>query len=159
LRWLLDGLPTSTATWKVIVSGVPLSTYTGNFFKGHDSWAGSRLIGGFDRELGEIVGTLRDRHVRNVVWISTDIHIARLLSYTPTQDGTPDFYEFISGPLSAITGDLKPLDPTFHPKILYEETNFFNFGVIRIDGKSQTLSVEIRDQTGKVHYSLSLPAR
>jgi len=159
LRWLLDGLAASNATWKVIVSGVPLSTYTGNLFKGHDSWAGSLLISGFDRELGEIVGALRDQHVQDVVWLSTDIHVARLLSYDPTQDGTPDFYEFISGPLSAITGDLKPLDPTFRPKILYEETNFFNFGVVRIDGASRALNVEIRDQQGKVHHSLTLPAR
>lgn len=159
LRWLLDGLASSTARWKVIVSSVPLSTYTGNLIRGHDSWAGGPLLNGFNRELGEIVTALHHRNLHNVAWLSTDIHIARLLSYDPTQDGTPDFYEFISGPLSAVTGDLKPLDPTFHPKVLYQETNFFNFGVVRIDGKSQTLSVEIRDQEGKVHYSLTVPAR
>lgn len=159
LRWLLDRLAASTATWKVIVSGVPLSTHTGNFLTGHDGWGGGAFAGGFATELGKIVATLSARQIHNVVWLSTDIHVARILSYDPDQDGTADFYEFISGPLSAITGNLDPLDQTFHPSILYEETRFFNFGVVRINGVSGALSVEIRDQAGDLHYSLTLPAR
>lgn len=38
LRWLLDGLSNSTATWKVIVSSVPLSAHTGGIFTGRDGW-------------------------------------------------------------------------------------------------------------------------
>jgi alkaline phosphatase D len=158
LRWLLDRLAASTTTWQVIVTGVPLSAHTGSIFTGNDSWGKGWISAGFDTELGKILATLHDRHLRNVVWITTDIHVARILSYDPDQDGTADFHEFISGPLSAITGNLDPLDQTFHPKILYEETNFFNFGVVRIDGKSGALSVEIRDQGGKVHYTLRLPS-
>ena len=102
---------------------------------------------------------LRAQQQHNVVWLSTDIHVARSLSYDPDRDGVADFHEFISGPLSAITGDLDPLDETFQPRLLYEETNFLNFGVVRIDGKTGSLTVEIRDQEGKAHYSLTLPAR
>jgi alkaline phosphatase D len=158
LRWLLDRLTASTATWKIIVSSVPFSAYTGSMLTGNDSWGKGEFSDGFDTELGKIVTTLRDRHLRNLAWISTDIHVARILSYDPDQDGTADFHEFICGPLSAITGNFDPLDQTFHPSILYEETQFFNFGVVKIDGKSGTLSVEIRDQEGKVHYTLTLPA-
>lgn len=159
LRWLLDSLSTSTATWKVIVSSVPLSAHTGRIFTGHDGWGGGVLADGFTTELRTIVTALQERRIRNVVWLSTDIHVARFFSYDPNNDGTPDFYEFISGPLSAITGNLDPLDHTFHPTILYEETNFFNFGVVRVDGKSGALTVEIRDQEGKVHHALTLKAR
>jgi alkaline phosphatase D len=94
-----------------------------------------------------------------VAWISTDIHVARIFSYDPDQDGIIDFHEFISGPLSAITGNFDPLDQTFHPKVLYEETNFFNFGVGKIDGESGALTIEIHDQEGKRHYSLRLPTQ
>lgn len=159
LKWLLDGLTSSTATWQIIMSSVPLSARTGNPRTGHDSWATGSFPGGFDAELGKIVTTLRTQHRRNVVWLSTDIHVARSLSYDPDQDGVADFYEFISGPLNAITGDLDPLDETFHPRILYEETHFFNFGLIRIAGKTGALTVEIRDQKGSIHYTLTLPAR
>ena len=159
LRWLLAGLAASTATWQVIVSGVPLSAQTGSPFTGNDSWGRGLISSGFDTELGKVISTLQEHHLRNVVWLSTDIHVARLLAYDPNQDGVVDFHEFICGPLSAITGDLDPRDQTFHPRILYEENNFFNFGVVRIAGKSGALSVEIRDQEGKVHHTLTLPAR
>jgi alkaline phosphatase D len=159
LKWLLDGLTSSTATWQVIMSSVPLSARTGNPRTGHDSWAKGSFPGGFDTELEKIVATLRTQQKRNVVWLSTDIHVARSLSYDPDQDGVVDFHEFISGPLSAITGDLDPLDDTFRPQILYEETHFFNFGVVRIAGKTGALTVEIRDQEGSKHYTLTLPAR
>jgi len=159
LRWLLDGLTASTATWQVILSSVPLSAQTGNPRTGHDSWAKGDFPGGFDVELGKIIATSQAQQKRNIVWLSTDIHVARSLVYDPDQDGLPDFHEFISGPLSAITGDLDPLDQTFHPQILYEETRFFNFGLIRIDGKTGALTVEIRDQEGKTHYTLTLSAR
>lgn len=157
LRWLLDRLATSTATWQVIVSGVPLSAHTGGLLTGNDSWARGLVSSGFDTELRKIVLALQARPLRNVVWLSTDIHVARIFSYDPNQDGVADFHEFISGPLSAITGNLDPLDQTFHPRILYEENDFFNFGVVKIDGISGALTVEIRDQEGKVHYTLRLP--
>jgi alkaline phosphatase D len=158
-HWLLDGLASSTATWRIIMSSVPLSTQTGSPATGNDSWAKGAFSSGFDSELGAIVSTLQNSKKRNVIWLSTDIHVARMLSYDPDQDGAVDFYEFISGPLSAITGNLDPLDETFHPQVLYEETEFFNFGVVRIDGQSGALTAEIRDQEGKAHYTLTLPAR
>lgn len=159
LKWLLDGLASSSATWQVIMSSVPLSAQTGNPKTGHDSWAVGSFPGGFDAELEKIIAALHTQQKRNVVWLSTDIHVARSLSYDPNLDGVVDFYEFISGPLSAMTGDLDPLDETFHPRILSEETHFFNFGIIRIAGKTGALTVEIRDQQGNTHYTLTLPAR
>ncbi len=159
LRWLLERLATSTATWQVIVSSVPLSTHTGGLLTGNDSWGRGLVSSGFDTELRKIVLAFQARRLRNVVWLSTDIHVARILSYDPNQDGVADFHEFINGPLSAITGNLDPLDPTFHPRLLYEENDFFNFGVVKIDGTSGALTVEIRDQEGKVHYTLTLPAQ
>lgn len=159
LQWLLDGLMASTTTWQVIMSSVPLSAETGNPTTGNDSWAKGSFSGGFDSELGKILTVLHQQQKRNVVWLSTDIHVARALSYDPDQDDIVDFHEFISGPLSAITGNLDPLDPTFHPRILYEETRFFNFGVVKIDGASGALKVDICDQEGKSHYTVTLAAR
>lgn len=159
LRWFFDGLTASTATWKIIVSGVPLSAHTGRILTGHDGWGGGAVADGFTTELRTIVSTLQEKRMRNVVWLSTDIHVARFFSYDPNNDGNPDFYEFISGPLSAITGNLDSLDQTFHPTIVYEENGFFNFGVVKVNGKNGALTAEIRDQEGKVHHALTLKAR
>ena len=159
LRWFLDGLAASTATWKVIVSGVPLSALTGRILTGHDGWGGGAIADGFTTELRTIVTTLQEKQIRNVIWLSTDIHVARFFSYDSNDDSRPDFYEFISGPLSAITGNLDPLDHTFHPTILYEENGFFNFGVVKVNGKSGAFTVEIRDQEGKIHHTLTLRPR
>lgn len=156
-QWLLDGLAASTATWKAIFSSVPLSAHTGNVKTGRDGWGGDLPGTGFTTELTRIITHIRSRRIQNVVWFSTDVHVARVLSYDPGQDGTTDFYEFISGPLSAITGNLDPLDRTFHPRVLYEETNFFNFGLVRIHGQTGQLAVEIRDQQGNVRYGMTLP--
>jgi alkaline phosphatase D len=157
LKWLLDGLASSTTTWQIILSSVPLSARTGNPKRGHDSWAGGSFPGGFETELEKIVSTLQQAHKRHVVWLSADVHVARSLAYDPNQDGIADFYEFISGPLNAGTGDFDPLSDKFHPRLLYEETNFFNFGEVRIDGETGALTVEIRDQAGKIHYTLTAP--
>jgi alkaline phosphatase D len=159
LHWLLNGLTASTATWKIIVSSVPLSAHTGSFVNGRDGWGGGFFADGFGTELKKIITTLHDRGLRNVAWLSTDIHVARILSYDPNQDDVPDFHEFISGPLSAITGNFDTLDQTFRPQVLYEETNFFNFGMGKIDGQNGALTIEIHDQEGKRHYMLTLPAR
>ncbi len=159
LRWFLDGLTASTATWKIVVSGVPLSSHTGRILTGRDGWGGGAVADGFTTELRTIVSTLQEQRIRNVAWLTTDIHVARFFSYDPNRDGTPDFYEFISGPLAAITGNLDSLDYTFHPTILYEENGFYNFGVVKVNGKSGALTAEIRDQTGKVHHALTLKAR
>lgn len=158
LRWLLNRVTASSATWKILYSSVPLSARTGNFLTGRDSWGGGMFAGGFTTELQKIITTFSENHVRNLVWLSTDIHVARALAYDPDQNGVADFHEFISGPLSAAMGDFDPLDQMLHPTIVYEETNFFNFGVVKIDGASGALTLEIRDQTGKVHYMLTLPA-
>ena len=138
---------------------MPLSAHTGRILTGHDGWGGGTVADGFATELRTIVATLQEKRIRNVAWLTTDIHVARFFSYDPDNNGTADFYEFVSGPLAAITGNLDVLDDTFHPTILYEENGFYNFGVVKVNGKSGALTAEIRDQAGKVHHALTLKAR
>src|SRR5919106_4976135 len=56
-EWLLDGLAKSTATWKVIVTSVPLSNQKGGTLQipGNDSWALGADGTGFQTELRRIV--------------------------------------------------------------------------------------------------------
>lgn len=62
--WLLNGLLNSTATWKVITSGVTFNPET----KPSDAW------GGFKTEWQEIVSFIEDNNIKNVVVFSGDLH-------------------------------------------------------------------------------------
>jgi alkaline phosphatase D len=157
--WLLEGLTRSTATWKLIVSSVPVSIPKpgSKLIPGIDSWAKGEDGTGFGNELARIVRVIMDQPVRNVVWLTADVHYPQINAYDADDDGTADFHEFVAGPLSANPGRLAALDQTFHPTTLYTDTGFYNFGKLSVDG--QDLRVEIIDETGAVHYSQAFKAR
>ncbi|MFQ6091052.1 MAG: alkaline phosphatase D family protein, partial [Candidatus Bipolaricaulia bacterium] len=124
LEWLKQGLQGSDATWKIIISTVPLSVPSRG--QAQDSWANGRSRTGFERELLEIVDFILTDEIRNVVWLTGDVHFPQAISYDPDRDGTPDFYEFTSGPLSALPGTPRPWDRTLNPQSLYIDSGFFN---------------------------------
>lgn len=160
LSWLLESLAQSPAAWKIIVSSVPLSVPTGRmaWLRGRDGWASGYLFTGFETELLKIIDFIRTHSVRNVLWLTTDIHFAQSTAYDPDKDGAVDFHELASGPLSAALGEPASLDPTLNPEVLYQGSGFYNFGVVRIDGKGKDLVAEIRDQKGAVRFTLTLKA-
>lgn len=51
-----------------------------------------------------IVDHILGRRVRNVVFLAGDVHRVQANVYDPNGDGTPDFHEFLAGPLSAVSG-------------------------------------------------------
>ncbi|MBI3248446.1 MAG: alkaline phosphatase D family protein [Deltaproteobacteria bacterium] len=129
LTWLKETLTQSDATWKVIVSSVPMSVPTGvspqippeefaafdkvtglskllphlNKSGGLDGWANYEQGAGFEQELIEILRFMQRQGVNNNIWLTTDVHFAAAFRYTPFADA-PKFHprEFISGPLSAL---------------------------------------------------------
>lgn len=151
LTWLKQNLLNSTATWKVISSDVPISVPTGyNASKdGRDGWANGIDLDfssktGFERELKEIMKFIDDNEIRNVVFVTTDVHFPTILRYNADANGDGDgvdVYEIISGPLSAFrfgipSVPLPMLDPTFQPTILYVEGGISNFAYIQIQKQS-----------------------
>ncbi|MEK6617597.1 MAG: alkaline phosphatase D family protein, partial [Nitrospirota bacterium] len=151
--WLLDGLAHSTATWKVIATTVPRSNpkMGTKLVPGNDSWARGADGTGFQTELSMIVNAIRDRRIRNVVWLAADVHYAQLNVYDPDGDGVADFHEFICGPLSAAPVQPVPPDPVFRPTTLYSEGGFSNFGVVTVSGAS--LRVEVVDEAGTSRFT------
>lgn len=158
-EWLLDGLSHSTATWKVIATSVPLSNRKAGTVQipGNDSWARGADGTGFQTELRAIVRTIRDRHIRNVVWLAADVHYAQVNAYDPDGDGAVDFHEFICGPLSAASIQPVSPDPALRPATLYSEGGFTNFGLVAVNGTS--LRVEIIDETGLSRFVRTFAAR
>jgi alkaline phosphatase D len=174
LEWLKQELSNSNATWKVISSDVPISIPTGSnaSILGRDGWANGNETNnysyytGFERELTDLLRFIDEQSIKNIVFITTDVHFPASIRYNfdLNNDGNmTEIYELVSGPLSAIRlGVPSPvLDETFNPSLLYGEGNIFNFGYIRIeDGRGEEdendgngkphLIADIRDENGVV---------
>jgi len=159
LAWLLDGLSTSTATWKVIVTSVPLSIPKGGdaTVPGYDGWAGGPDGTGFERERRVIVDTILSHKLKNVVFLAGDVHFAQVNAYDPDRDGVIDFHEYIAGPLSARHGKLTATDDGLQPTQLYYESGFDNFGLARVT--KDEFAVAVVDEVGNTRFAHVVPAR
>ena len=170
LEWLKTALTQSSATWKLVSTDVPLSIPTGSNAEqnGRDAWAdglggGFAARTGFESELLDLLRSLDQDDVRNVVFMATDVHFAAQVRYDLDVDGDGDtllFHELVSGPLSAIRAPSPPaFDPTLHPVVLYAEGDIFNFGTIRVgDGSPAvpTLWTDVRDERGQIREGSEL---
>jgi alkaline phosphatase D len=154
-RWLLDALPASTATWKVLVSSVPLAVPTGRPER-RDSWSNANVFGlapeqgtGFVTERDAILREFRVRGVRNLVVLAADVHHAEVIRHQPHREWA--FHELIAGPLSATTGRPRPLDERLGPRTLFAQGGIYNFGEVTIDPTQ--LTVRLVDDQGTVLFT------
>jgi alkaline phosphatase D len=156
--WLLDGLRDSDATWKIVVSPVPLGMFTGGTYS--DSWSGANVVGlrragiGFVHERDMLLRAVRDAGVRNLVFLSGDVHHAELLRHEPS----PGFvlHEFVAGPLAARQGFRRFVDRSLGSRSLGSLGWANNFGEIVVDGEQ--LVVNVLDTSGTVRTGLGLRA-
>ena len=170
MAWLRRSLAGSDATWKIIVSSVPISIPTG-FPDARDGWAGHDGETGYENELRSLFEFLGQRKIRTV-WITTDVHFAAVFRYRPLP-ARPEFtvHEIVTGPLHAGLFPNREFDTTFATERLFfhgptsaEEVRdyntalgWFNFGLVeaRADG---TLLATIINARGEEVYRLQLPA-
>jgi alkaline phosphatase D len=173
LQWLEESLKNSSATWKVISSDIPISVPTGAnaSILGRDGWANGNETNfssktGFERELRQLLKILDDNNIKNIVFVTTDVHFPANILYEVDANNDGDkliFHELISGPLSAFRlgmpdgVPIPKLDTTFNPKILYEEGGVFNFGYVQVQKHTEDnlvhLVAQIVDDNGFAHSS------
>jgi alkaline phosphatase D len=160
--WLEQQLRATDATWVVVVSSVPISIPTGAGGEdGRDGWASGQTRTGYERELESILRQMRRTGIENGIWITTDVHHATGIRYTPfAGDEKFTVHEFVAGPLNAGLGSAKELDGTFHPERLFahapkigpksweQARRWFNFGLLTID-ESGGARVSIRNANGQ----------
>ena len=178
IDWLLASLTISDATWNVVVSSVPISIPTGAYpdpASGRDGWANYDQGTGFEVELRKLLINLYEAGVRNLIWITTDVHFASVLRYRPFER-FPDFvfYEVATGPLSAGVRPSDLLDDSFHPERLFrwpptgeganeieiasfdEALHWFNFGELEVDAEG-LLTIRVVNGEGRPVYEETLP--
>jgi len=178
-HWLVETLARSRAKWKIVACDQPLGLViadgpNGERHEGYANGEGPPL--GRELELSAVLSGIAARGVKNVVWLTADVHYAAAHHYDPSratlgQQMPPfrAFWEFVAGPLHAISGVPKPLDPTFGPELRFQWAppagsngaapwdGLQNFGSVELDGPRDGLTVRIHDLQGHEKYKLELP--
>lgn len=165
LAWLKRSLADSDAAWNVVASSVSVAVPTGSEQFGRDGWADGETGNGFERELLDLLRFLDQRNVKNLVFITADLHFAQVTRHERDYDGNGDslrFHEIVAGPLNARTRAPYWLDQTTNPTSLYGEGNLFNFGYAEVarrkDGRAY-FRVETRDSFGQARPGSVLELR
>jgi len=157
-RWLREAVTASSATWKVVVTSVSLSIPTGRAAR--DSWTNANFFGfpepgaGFAAERDAMLDAFRSAGVRNLVFLTADVHHAEILRHQPTE--TWAFHEFAAGPLAAFHGISRPVDQGLNPQTLFALGGIENFGVVELD--AGFLTVRIIDVNGTLRFLHTIPA-
>lgn len=163
LQWLKRSLKSSTAKWKVICSDMPLGLVVGDGKNFENSSNGDGPVLGREFEIASLLRHIKQNSVKNVVFITADVHYAASHHYSPDravfQDFDP-FWEFVSGPLHAGTFGPGKLDNTFGPRVefcgipnrmqqnLSPDEGYQFFGLIEINGDSQNMTVKHFNREG-----------
>ncbi|MDB4946249.1 MAG: secreted alkaline phosphatase [Labilithrix sp.] len=176
LAWLEGALAASTATWKVIASDMPVGLVVSEpapgapgvqAFDGFANQGGA--ASGRELELAHLFASLRARRVKNVVWLTADVHYAAAHRYDPSRAAFKDldpFWEFVAGPMHAAAFPRKPFDDTFGPELAYASAGWDTygspatgqqyFGVVRIEGRTGVMRVTLVDARGRDLFAIDL---
>lgn len=172
MRWLKQRLRASRATWKVIASDMPLAILVRDGPANFEAWAnGDGPPLGRELELADLLRFLHDHAIRNVIWLTADVHYAAAHHYHPSRARFTEFHpfwEFVAGPLHAGTFGPNELDPTFGPELKFcavpagmkpnrppsEGLQFF--GTVEIDGRSEGMTVSLVNAAGERLYRVEL---
>jgi alkaline phosphatase D len=173
--WLKRELLASRATWKVIAADMPIGLVVYHDFGrkwGSEAVAqGNGPALGRELEIADLLRLIKQNDVRNVVWITADVHYCATHVYEPGRARFTDFepfHEFVSGPIHAGGFGPNELDDTFGPRVVFTKhppagrvntpptEGGLYFGHVRIDGKSGVMTVSHRDLVGSVLHSIDL---
>lgn len=172
LQWLKQSLLNCKATWKVIASDMPVGLMIRDGAKAFENAAnGNGMPLGRELEFAELFQFIKRNRIRNIVWLTADVHYAAAHYYDPNRAQFQDFHpfwEFVTGPLHAGTFGPNELDNTFGPQVKFSSVAPGNtqnqpptaglqfFGQVKIDGESRVMTVAHYNLDGKKVYSIDL---
>jgi alkaline phosphatase D len=173
-QWLKEGLKQSTAAWKVVAADLPLGLIVGDGANRYEGVANAEPGAPLGRELeiADVLQFIRRERIRNVVWITADVHYCAAHEYHPSRATFTDFdpfWEFVAGPLHAGTFGPGRLDATFGPEAKFvgippgmkgnrpPSDGFQFFGTLSIDAKTRSLTARLHNLAGDRIYTNELP--
>lgn len=170
--WLEQALLNSTATWKVIASDMPIGLVVRDGETAFENMAnGDGPALGRELEFAGLLKFIKDHDIRNVVFLTADVHYTAAHYYDPAKaqfTGFKPFWEFVSGPLNAGTFGPNAIDNTFGPQVVYVKApeggkanlppsdGLQFFGQVDIDAASQAMTVALKDLAGATLYQVAL---
>lgn len=166
--WLIREVSSSKATWKVIAADLPLGIIVPDGAVNQESLANRDPGAPLGREL-EIAGVLsafKRNRVRNVVWLTADVHYCAAHHYSPDRAAFTDFdpfWEFVAGPIAAGSFGPNAMDGTFGPEVVFNKAGRFPgesprdgenqfFGHVQLGGDG-TFTASLRNANGAVVFS------
>ncbi len=172
ITWLLDALTASKARWKIIACDQPISLLITDGAI-HEGFANGDPgpPSGRERELAQLVTTMRERAIRNTVWVTADVHYAAAHHFDPKRAAEglafDPFWEFIAGPIHAGNFGPNELDATLGPAVKFQwgtpppDTEMLSpldgkqsFGTL--DATTDALVVRLHDIDGHELYKLDI---
>jgi len=178
VAWLKQNLKASNATWKIIASDMPIGLLIGDGQKdggpAWEGWAnGPGAPLGREHELADLLSFIKREGVRNVVWVTADVHYSAAHYYDPKvavfKDFNP-FWEFVGGPLHAGTFGSSVADPTFGCTQVFNSVpanlkpnrppseGLQFFGTLRIDPSTRRLTAALWNLNNDRLWSQELDA-
>jgi alkaline phosphatase D len=167
LAWLMRELAASRATWKVIASDMPIGLNVWDTIDEDTRYVEAIANGdggapaGRELEIADLLRFIKAAGVTNTVWLTADVHYTAAHHYSPDRAAFQDFepfWEFVSGPIHAGTFGPNELDMTFGPEVRFvkaPEAGQVNlppsaglqfFGLVDIDGSTETMTVRLMDR-------------
>jgi alkaline phosphatase D len=173
LQWLKSALRQSTATWKVIAADLPLGLIVGDGANRFEAVANGEPGAPMGRELeiADLLRYVKQQRIRNIVWVTADVHYCAAHHYDPARAKFTDFlpfWEFVAGPLHAGTFGPGRLDATFGPEAAFvgippgmkgnrpPSDGFQFFGMLRVSAKTRALTAELHNLEGRIIYTKEL---
>jgi alkaline phosphatase D len=175
VAWLKQRLKASTATWKIIASDMPLGLVVTDGPTDFEAVAngdpGKPL--GRELEIADLLTFIRDQRIRNVVFITADVHYCAAHHYDPARASFTEFHpfwEFVAGPAHAGTFGPNTLDKTFGPEVRFlgipkdmkpnrpPSAGFQFFGTMKADARTKALAVKLINLAGDTIFQVELPA-
>ena len=170
-RWLIREVSRSRATWKVISADLPLGIIVPDGPVNQESLANGDAGAPFGKEL-EIAGVLsafKRNRVKNVVWLTADVHYCAAHHYSPERAAFSDFdpfWEFVAGPINAGTFGPSQMDGTFGPDVAFYKAGAYAnqsprtgesqfFGHVDLD-EDDVFTVSLRNANGTVLWRKAL---
>jgi alkaline phosphatase D len=170
LAWLKRELAVSDATWKVIAADLPIGLVSTDAVALGDGPPERR-----EHEIADLLSFIKRAGIRNVVWLTADMHYTAAHFYDPARAVFTDFepfWEFVSGPLHAGTWAPGELDNTFGPEARFKKGCSADqgenlapcfglqfFGHVGIDGRSEVMTVTLKDTDNRALWSVEIEPR
>ena len=112
-----------------------------------------------------MLSSFKRNRVKNVVWLTADVHYCAAHHYSPERAAFTDFdpfWEFVAGPIAAGSFGPNAMDGTFGPEVVFSKAGRFPgesprdgenqfFGHVQLESDSFTVS--LRNANGATVFS------